>query len=497
MRIVCVSRGTYGGGKELAEKLAAKLGIPCLAREQVTDMARRAGINVGKLEMSVVRPRPMTESLAIEKERFKAFITATLAERALAGGVVYHGRTGHLVLPSVAHVLRIRAIMAPESRIALTMQRLGLDRDKARLYNEQVDDDRRRWARTLYNVDWDDPSHYDLVLSLDHMSADNAASAAVGVAQLPEFQPTPASEKVLRDLLLAAQCRLAIGSDERTRMIDATVRANNGSVSITYPPRHAANAAYLEQVVAGVPGVARVQCTMASTSILWIEERFDPQSESMTHLLEIAAKWNAAVGLVRLCSQPLPPVRTDDEPLGKGPVDAGILDDSTTGATDGDDGGVRATMSCLLQEGRAGGYWQVCGGARDLTQSLDRTADYSLVVVGNVFQGKDSAVRKRMTRELTTFVGESLRVPAIGADELHQQYLFGPSHWIKMLGLAALSAAMVILVFHFQAPILDFLSRPGLGNRVAAVVVLALAVPLFAQVYGGFSHYFLRLLKFE
>ncbi len=499
MRIVCVSRGTYGGGKELAERLAAKLGIPCLAREQVTDMATRAGINVGKLEMSVVRPRPMSEHLAIEKERFKAFITATLAERALAGGVVYHGRTGHLVLPSVAHVLRIRAIMDPESRIALTMQRLGLDREKARQYNAQVDDDRRRWARTLYNVDWDDPSHYDLVLSLDHMSADNAAAAAVSVAQLPEFQPTPASVKVLQDLLLGARCRLAIGSDERTRMVDARVRADGGMVSVTYPPRSAAAAEYLRAVVGSVQGVREVQCTMASTNILWIEERFDPQSAAMAHVLEIAAKWNAAVGLVRLTAadSPQPEARGEEEPVSVAAKDAGILDDTAGTEPQGDEGGVRATMGRLLQEGRAGGYWAVRGGGRELTQSLDRTASCSLVVVGDVFLSKDSAVRKRQTRELTSQLAETLRVPTIGAQEMEQQYLFGPSHWVKMIALAALAAAIFVTVFLHQVPVLTFLVTPGTGHRVAAVAGLAVVIPLFAYVYGGFAHYFLRLLKFE
>lgn len=499
MRIVCVSRGTYGGGKELAEKLAEKLGIPCLAREEVTDMATRAGINVGKLEMSVVRPRPMSEHLAIEKERFKAFITATLAEKALSGGVVYHGRTGHLVLPSVAHVLRIRAIMDQESRIALTMARLGLDRDKARRYNEQVDDDRRRWARSLYNVDWDDPAHYDLVLSLDHMTAANAAAAAVAIAQLPDFQPTPASTKVLQDLLLASRCRLAIAADERTRMVDARVRADGGHVSVTFPPRNAASAGWLEAVVAEVQGVRHVQCTMASTNIVWIEERFDPQSPAMAHLLEIAAKWNAAVGLVRLAPPSVEPddARSDEEPLSVGASDAGILDDTAGSDAPGDDGGIRATMGKLLQEGRAGGHWTVRGGGRELTQSLDRTAACSLVVVGNVFLSKEAAVRKRQTRELASQLGESLRVPTIGADELEQHYLFGPTHWFKMIGLALVSAAIVALVFHFQGEVLAFLVRPGLGNKLAAVATLAVSIPLFAYIYGGFSHYFLRLLKFE
>ena len=39
---------------------------------------------------------------------------------------------------------------------------------------------------------------------------------------------------------------------------------------------------------------------MASTNLLWIQERFDPKSESLPQVLEIAGKWNAAVEVVRL-----------------------------------------------------------------------------------------------------------------------------------------------------------------------------------------------------
>lgn len=499
MKIVCVSRGTFGGGAALAQTLAAKLGVPCLAREELTDLATRAGIPVGKLEMAVMRNRPMTELLAAEKERFKAFITSTLCEYAQKGGVVYHGRTGHLVMPSVSHVLRVRVIMDPESRIALTMRRLNLERDKARTYNEQVDDDRRRWARALYNVAWDDPAQYDMVLSLDHMSAENAASAVVAVAQLPDFAPTPASIRTLESLLLASRCRLALGNDGRTRAIDVQLRADAGNITATYHPRHEAAASLLPDVIRTVAGVKDVRCTMASTNILWVQERFDVNSPVTEQLLEIAAKWNAAVGLVRLSSgeaEASEPT-ADDEPVRGSAGDAGILDDNKKAAPDADDFGMRATMSRLLQEGRAGGQWAVRGGPRTLVQSLDRTAACSLVVVGDVFLDKEASVRKRQGRELAAFITESLRVPTIGSEELAQQYLFKASHWVKMIALAAVAALLFFLVFHFQTEVIAFLIRPGLSHRVVAAGALGLFVPAFAYIYGGFSHYLLRLLKFE
>ena len=46
MQIICISRGSYGYGNELADSLAAKLGYDCIARESLTDSATDEGIGL-------------------------------------------------------------------------------------------------------------------------------------------------------------------------------------------------------------------------------------------------------------------------------------------------------------------------------------------------------------------------------------------------------------------------------------------------------------------
>ena len=157
MQIICISRFSYGYGKELAERLADKLGYLSIAREELVDKATAYGIPVGKLETAIVKRQLFTEELGIEIDRFKAFMTQSLCEQALKGGIVYHGRGGHLVLPGLIHVLRIRAIANLEDHIRMVMQRMNFTRKQAKQYIEEVDEDRRRYSRFLYNVDCDDP----------------------------------------------------------------------------------------------------------------------------------------------------------------------------------------------------------------------------------------------------------------------------------------------------------------------------------------------------
>ena len=55
MQIICVSMGTYGGTRDLAQSLSGKMGYPCLCREDLIEAATREGIQVGKLEMAMVK----------------------------------------------------------------------------------------------------------------------------------------------------------------------------------------------------------------------------------------------------------------------------------------------------------------------------------------------------------------------------------------------------------------------------------------------------------
>ena len=499
MQIICISRGTFAGGKQLAEKLAVKLGYDCLSREELTDTATRAGIPVGKVEMAIVRSRPLNEQLSIEKDRFRAFVTATLCERAEKQSLVYHGRTGHLVLPGVSHVMRIRAIQDPEQRIASVMQRMGLAREKAQKYIEDVDDDRRRWVRTVYNVDWHDPGNYDMVVNLSHVGVDNAAAGLISMSQLPEFQIPPASLRVIEDLQLASRCRLAIGADQRTSEMRVQVGSEHGRVTVTYLPRQERPAQYIPEILKKIDGVEEILCTMATTNILWVQERYDPQSEALTQLLEIAGKWNAAVEVIQLVEEGQA-VSTPAEPEARAPVPAaehgGILDDDA-GEEEKLDEGLVNTRARLIAAGRAGGYKLIPGGTKELLASIDRTSPYSIVVIGNLFLSKVASVRKRLSRELAGSISDKLKVPVLGTDELKTQYLFGPHQWIKLLVFGVLAFLLFFLVITNQEDLLAFITREGTWNRILCVVALVLFVPSFAYIYGNFSRYLLRLFRFE
>jgi cytidylate kinase len=519
MQVICISRGTLGRGRELAEVTAKKLDYACLSREELLEAAIEEGIQVGKLEMTMLRPQAFSERLAVEKEHYLAFCTAYLCDRAIEGELVYHGRTGHLLLPGVSHVLRVRVVSDQEQRIRAVTNQLGIERRKALRYIEDVDEDRRRWAKSMYGVSLEEAVNYDVSVNLEQMSLENAASAITGIAQLPDFQMTPASKKGMLDLQLAAHVRLALARDDRTCRATFKVRADAGIVTVSYLPQDSKLAEFIPEVLQPLPGISEARITMAVTNILWIQQEYQPHSETYDKVVELARKWNAAVELMRLAPAQESPHVPDDvsgEPTeevasrGRDEYNGGIEDD--TAETSTDDGGLRSTLDELASIGRSGGGRSVYGDQHQLIDKLDRHIPYTLVVIGNLFLSKGHAAKLRATRDLGSFLSDRIKAPVVTADELGSQYLFGKRQIIYTAVFIALAFAIYWLVLTNQESVLEFLTNSGwyaeaLQNTFLArfgwlqklliAVVVFLVIPVVAFIYGSVAGALLKWIKIE
>lgn len=505
-QIICVSRGSMSRGREFAEVLARKLGYALLSREDLVEAATAEGIQVGKLETAMMRPRAFTERLALERDRYLAFSTAYLCDRAFAGPVVYHGRTGHLLLRTIGHVLRVRVVADEESRIRTTMERLRIGREAARRYLTDVEEDRRTWVRAMYGVAWEDTAQYDTIVNVERMNVQNAAAALVGMTQLPEFQMTPASRRAMEDLRLGALARLRLAGDPRTGRYSFAVSAHGGTVTVTFQPHDRSVAEHIVPVLQPLDGVTQIHAAVAATTILWVQQAFDPASETFRDVVEIARKWNAAVEVVRFIAAQgegvadeagtIPPPAA---PTQAHPADAGIEDDAEEEAAD--QSGLRATLDELARLGKSAGGRYVHGGRGSLVTSCCGAGRHSLVVVGNLFLDKDPAARLRLTRELQDSLASRLKVPVVTAGELRSQYLFGRRDLLRLIGFLAAVGVLYVVVLGHQEAVLRFLfgrwSGGGLLPRAVVAVSVFAFVPLVAYCYGTVARSLMKLIKME
>jgi cytidylate kinase len=233
MAIITISRGTFSGGKTLAECLGSRLGYPVLSRENtVAEASRTYGISEEEVSSALADPPPFWQQVPGKRLAYLRCITAVLLQHAEKGNLVYHGNAGHLLVGGISHVLRIRVIANMEFRIQAAIKMMNCGREEAIAYIEKVDNKRQKWSHFLYGVQWNDPSLYDAVLNLERMTIDSACMAISQMVGLEDFKVTPASKKAQEDLLLSSKVWIALARDKRTEAAFINVLAEQGRVAI-------------------------------------------------------------------------------------------------------------------------------------------------------------------------------------------------------------------------------------------------------------------------
>jgi cytidylate kinase len=208
MAIITISRGSYSRAKEIAEKLAHELGYGCISREILLEASEEFNIPEIKLARAIEDAPSILDRFTHGKERYLAYIRAALLKHAQKDNVVYHGIGGNFLLQGIPHVLKVRIIADLEDRVADEMKRESISVSEAREIIQKDDEERRRWALTLYGADPWDPMLYDLVIHLQTVTMNDAVSIIKHMVQLPSFQTTPQSQQLIDNLVLLARLQV-------------------------------------------------------------------------------------------------------------------------------------------------------------------------------------------------------------------------------------------------------------------------------------------------
>ncbi len=258
MPIITISRGSFSGGKMLAECLSGRLGYRCIDREEVIRKAAQWGVSQDDLRTAIEKPPSFLGQSQHTKYQYLAFIQAALTEEVRHGNAIYHGLAGHLLLGKGPHVLRTRIIAPMDFRIAKLQHRLKYNRKQAIAYIVKMDEDRRKWTQFLYGVDWADASLYDIVLNLEQMTLDEACEVVATAAQLKCFAHTAATQRALDDLAKASWVKANLAMNADTCDLQLEVTAHDGSVSLMGKIDTPSQAKKIRSLVKSIPGVQEV-----------------------------------------------------------------------------------------------------------------------------------------------------------------------------------------------------------------------------------------------
>jgi cytidylate kinase len=270
MAIITISRGSFAGGERLATLLGERLGYRVVSREQLYERARAEfGVSMDAFVELMERAPTLFPRGARESRRLLTALQATLCELVRDDNAVYHGHSGHLFLPGIAHVLRVRLIAPRSKRMEMARRREGLTEHEASSKIDQVDAERARWTLFFYGVQWGDPGLYDVTLNLERMAPEDAADLVAAMTRLPLFRPTEGSLRQLRDVALASLVKTRLLFDPVMSVADVEVEAEGGKVRLI-GLGEGRLASWATEQVRQIPGVVAVEVspgTMATFQV--------------------------------------------------------------------------------------------------------------------------------------------------------------------------------------------------------------------------------------
>jgi cytidylate kinase len=235
MPVIFISRGTMSGVHLLVDRLHDKTGIRCISREDLVNDVNKHGEIAARVLEKLAEAASAYDQFSELRWPYMVLMRKALLEEIRNDNVVYHGYSGHLLLPPLRHLVRVRIEAPLQMRLTMTMQRLACDEKKAREYIVDADDQRIKWARFMYAQDIRDTMLYDITVNLDRVSLKAACGILECIMAEEDFQASTESRAEVEHLYLATKIEESLVIDPRTSTLEIRADVQSDGVSLIGP----------------------------------------------------------------------------------------------------------------------------------------------------------------------------------------------------------------------------------------------------------------------
>lgn len=200
-RVISISRSLAAGGEEVARLVAEGLGFRLVDHEIVTRAAEKAGVTPATVEKVERSPSLIDRILkymgttqvdpgfgayvppsASTSESYEGLIISVIREVAAAGNVVILAHGSSFPLAGMDGLLRVLVTGSREAREA-RLAAAGAGPATARKQIDESDEQRREYLQRFYDVRYESPAHYDLIINTDVITPATAAAIVTAAAR--------------------------------------------------------------------------------------------------------------------------------------------------------------------------------------------------------------------------------------------------------------------------------------------------------------------------
>ncbi len=259
MAVIFISRGTMSGVRLLMDRLYERTRIRHISREDLEEEVNQHGELAKRILERLEKATSAYEQFSELRWPYLVLMRNALLDEIRRDNVIYHGYSGHLLLPPIRHFVRVRIEAPLDLRVTMTMKRLGCDEKSARDYITDADDYRVKWARFMYGRDIRNTLLYDLILNLGHMTLKSACGILECIMSDDDFQASPESGDEVERLYLATSVEVALVTDPRTQTLEISAAAHDDGIDLIGPYIEERDLAVVKKIAAGVEGVKNIR----------------------------------------------------------------------------------------------------------------------------------------------------------------------------------------------------------------------------------------------
>ena len=179
--IICIGRQYGSGGREIAEKLAQKLGVVCYDKLLLKKAAEDIGLPIETVEGADEKPIEIgamisgnvfadtaSISTAFYSERQVVYEAQKMAINDVAkkGNCVIVGRCASSILKNAdVNLISVFVYAEKEDKVNRIARRNNIDKDEAKKKMQKIDKMRRKYFDFYSDTPWGEPESYDLMIS--------------------------------------------------------------------------------------------------------------------------------------------------------------------------------------------------------------------------------------------------------------------------------------------------------------------------------------------
>jgi len=231
MPIITLFSGGFCQEEPVIEEVVTRTGYRQITDDEiVAEASRRSGMAESKIRRTFSSKTSVFNRFTVEKERSLAYIKLAVADLISTDNALITCFSGQLIPAHISHILRVCLIAPKEYRTATAAEKQGLsEKDAAKLVRRHEEDCSFWIDSILGDSDPWDPDLYDIVIPVDKMSTQDAATLIADYAGKDIIQQTADSTQALEDFRLAAETEAALVQAGHS----VEVSAKNGAITLT------------------------------------------------------------------------------------------------------------------------------------------------------------------------------------------------------------------------------------------------------------------------